>query len=115
MERLGVLSAHAPPNALVDTYPRTRASQEPMDHRQGCIPGIEGFSTRRSSCLLFQTFSVETHSFLPDEQSDCRDLACQGQTRHRWFHSFGKQSRVELLEGPIDTSSPNGCTLEDIF
>ena len=76
---------------------------------------MEGFSTRRSSCLLFQMFGVETHSFLPDEQSDRGDLARQGQTRHRWFHPFGNESRVELVEGPIDTSGPNGCTLEDIF
>jgi hypothetical protein len=26
---------------------------------------MEGFSTRRSSCLLFQMFGVETRSFLP--------------------------------------------------
>jgi hypothetical protein len=26
----------------------------------------EKFSTRRSSCLLFQMFSVETYSFLPN-------------------------------------------------
>src|SRR5260370_833583 len=78
-------------------------------------PGMEGFSNRRSSCLLFQVCSVETHSFLPHDQSDGGDLARQSQTCHRWFHSFGKESRVELLEGPIDSSGPNGCTLEDIF
>jgi len=42
---------------------------------------------RRSSCLLFQIFGVETDSFLPDQQSDRRDLARQGETRHRRLHS----------------------------
>jgi hypothetical protein len=41
---------------------------------------------RRSSCLLFQMFGVETHSFLPDDQGDRRDLARQGETRHRGLH-----------------------------
>ncbi len=76
---------------------------------------MDGFSTRRSSCLLFQMFGVETHSFLPDQQSDRSDLARQGETRHRWFHSFANQSRVELLERSGDSGGPNGCTLEDIF
>jgi hypothetical protein len=44
---------------------------------------------RRSSCLLFQIFGVETDSFLPDEQSDRRDLARQGEARHRGFHPIG--------------------------
>jgi DNA-binding XRE family transcriptional regulator len=45
---------------------------------------------RRSSCLLFQMFGVETHSFLPNQQSDRRDLARQGKTRHRRFHPSGR-------------------------
>jgi hypothetical protein len=60
-------------------------------------------------------FGVEAHSFLPDDQSDGGDFARQGETRHRWLHSFGKQSRVELLERSGDSGGPNGCTLEDIF
>src|SRR5882724_7270625 len=76
---------------------------------------MEGFSNRRSSCLLFQVCSVETHSFLPHDQSDGGDLACQGQTRHRWLHLFSNQRHVELLERPDDSCRPNGRTLEDIF
>src|SRR5260370_19844028 len=59
--------------------------------------------------------SVETHSFLPNEQSDRRDLACQSKTRHRWFHSSGKACLVEVLERPACSSSPGGGVLEDIF
>ena len=38
-----------------------------------------GALNRRSSCLLFQMFCVETHSFLPDQQSDRRNLPGQGE------------------------------------
>ena len=44
---------------------------------------------RRSSCLLLQMFGVETNSFLPNQQSDGRDLARQGEARHRRFHPAG--------------------------
>ena len=70
---------------------------------------------RRSSCLLFQMFGVETHSFLPDQQSDRRNLARQGQARHRRLHSSGHQSGVELLQRSGDGSGSGGRTLEDIF
>jgi hypothetical protein len=76
---------------------------------------MEGFSNRRSSCLLFQMFSVETHSFLPDEQRDRGDLPRQSEARHRWFHPLGNEGRVEVLERPGDSGGPNGCPLEEIF
>jgi len=60
-------------------------------------------------------FSVETHSFLPNEQSDGGDFACQCETRHRWFHSSGKASLVEILERSTCSGSPGGRSLEDIF
>jgi len=41
---------------------------------------------------------VETHSFLPDRQSDRCDLPCQGETRHRRPPPFGQKSSVKLLE-----------------
>ena len=41
--------------------------KNPTDHRQKSIPGMDGYiSQRRSSCLLFQMFGVEAHSFLPN-------------------------------------------------
>src|SRR5688572_11214771 len=60
-------------------------------------------------------FGVETDSFLPDQQSDRCDLACQGQARHGWFHSAGDQSAIELLKWPGYGGSSGGRTLEDIF
>jgi hypothetical protein len=78
-------------------------------------PEMEGFSTRRSSCLLFQMFRVETHSFLPDEQSDRGDLPRQSEARHRWLQPFGNKGSVEVLERPGDSSGPHGRTLKDIF
>src|SRR5215813_12717983 len=69
-----VLEAHSPPNGIKDTHPRTKASEEPKSHHQNGIR-LRRFSTRRLSCLLFQMFCVETNSFLPNQQSDGRDLA----------------------------------------
>src|SRR5437762_2760433 len=70
---------------------------------------------RRSRRLLFQFFSVETYSFLPDDQSDRRNLARQGKTRHRRLHSFGQQSLVEIVERPGTTAGLRGRALEDIL
>src|SRR5271170_271205 len=60
-------------------------------------------------------FSVETNSFLPNEQSDGCDLARQGQACHRWFHAAGKASLVEILERPSCGSRSRGSSLKDIF
>src|SRR5580765_7523694 len=60
-------------------------------------------------------FSVETNSFLPNEQSDGRDLARQGQARHRWFQTAGDASLVEFLKRSGRSSRSRGSTLEDIF
>src|ERR1700726_2553242 len=60
-------------------------------------------------------FGVETDSFLPDDQSDGRDLARQGETRHRWLHPSRYESGVELLERSGNGSGPRRGTLEDIF
>src|ERR1700726_4383420 len=60
-------------------------------------------------------FGVETNSFLPNEQSDGRDLACQGEARHCWFHPSGNASLVELLKRSGDGSGPGRSTLEDIL
>src|SRR6266478_6803050 len=71
--------------------------------------------TQRLSCLLFQMFCVETNSFLPNQQSDGRDLARQGEPRQVRFHSSDNTSLIEILERPGDSSRSRGCTLEDIF
>src|ERR1700688_2857497 len=60
-------------------------------------------------------FGVETHSFLPDQQSDRRDFPCQGETRHRGLHPSSNYSDVELLEWSRYGSSSGRGTLEDIF
>src|SRR5580658_6237994 len=60
-------------------------------------------------------FGVETHSFLPNDQSDGRDLARQGEARHRWLHPSGYETGVELLKRSSDGSGPGRGTLEDIF
>ncbi len=58
-------------------------------------------------------FGVETYSFLPYDQSNGCNLACQGQTRHGRLHPFGNESLVKLLERPLDGRGTNGRTLEE--
>src|SRR4029077_16189489 len=60
-------------------------------------------------------FGVEAHSFLPNNQSDGRDLASQGETSHRWLHSSGNASLVEILKRSADGSRPGRGSFEDIF
>jgi len=60
-------------------------------------------------------FCVETRSFLPNQQSDGRDLARQGEPRQVRFPSSGNGSLVEVLERSSGSSRSRGCTLEDIF
>ena len=72
-------------------------------------------SPQRSSCLLLQMFSVETNSFLPNQQSDRRDLARQGKPRHRWLHSAGNAGRVKFLKRSGGGRRSRSRSLEDIF
>src|ERR1022692_692917 len=58
---------------------------------------------------------AQTCSFLPDDQSDRRDLARQSETSHRHFHPFGEQRGVEILKGSGCNASQGGRTLEDVF
>src|SRR5215472_6069381 len=60
-------------------------------------------------------FGVETHSFLPNQQSDGCHLARQCKSRHRRLHSAGQASFVELLEWSGDNRCPRGGALEDVF
>jgi hypothetical protein len=86
LSRDSLPKAAVPPNGISDTHPRTRAPEAPM-----ATAGDESRAVlhRRSSCLLFQMFSVETDSFLPNQQSDRRNLARQGEACHGRLHSSG--------------------------
>src|SRR5262250_1366062 len=75
---------------------------------------LKRFSTRRLSCLWFQMFCVETNSFLPNQQSDGRDLASQGETRQMRFQTSGHTSLVEILKRS-DSSRSRGRPFEDVF
>src|ERR1700723_567138 len=70
---------------------------------------------RCSICLRLQLFGVETFLLFPKCQSNGRDLACQGQTRHLRLHALGQQSRVEIVERSPATAGPGGRALEDLF
>src|ERR1700693_5215039 len=60
-------------------------------------------------------FGVETNSFLPNEQSDGRDLARQGEPRQMWLHASGDAGLVKVLERSHGRGGSRRCTLEDIF
>ena len=60
-------------------------------------------------------FGVETFSFLPQGQSDRRDLARQGETGHRGPHPFGEQRGVEIMERSGASAGRGGRAFEDIF
>jgi len=60
-------------------------------------------------------FGVETNSFLPDQQSDGRDLARQGEPRQVRFHASGNARLVKVLERSRGGGGSRRCTLEDIF
>src|SRR6266851_4869659 len=70
---------------------------------------------RRSSCLLFQMFGVETCSFLPHDQRDRGNLPRQGETSHRWSPPFGKQGVVKITERSGRGAGSHSRTLEDCF
>jgi hypothetical protein len=73
------------------------------------------FLRRRSSCLLLQKCSVETHSFLPNQQSNCGNFTGQRQTRHRWLHSASHHGRVEILQRSGGDGRTHGGALKDVF
>src|SRR5215469_2809322 len=60
-------------------------------------------------------FCVETFSFLPNQQSDGRDLACQGEACQMWLHPFGDASFVEILQGSSGGGRSRGSAFEDVF
>src|ERR1035437_2392139 len=70
---------------------------------------------RRSSCLRFQLFSVEMCSFLPDDESDRRNLSRQGEASHRRLHAFREQALVEIVERSLAAAGHTSRTLEDGF
>ena len=75
-------------------------------------PGL-AWSCRRSSCLRFQMFCVETSSFFPKCQRDGRDLACEREASHFRLHSPGQQSCVKILQWSRATTGAQGRTFED--
>src|SRR6202140_1199474 len=106
---------HAAPNLSAETRSRTRVSREPDGHRQRRSPGWSGSAQKHSSCLWFQIFGVEAHSFLPYDQYDGGNLSRQGQAGHLRPHPFGQQSRVEFLERTWFDGSDGGGTLKQIL
>src|SRR2546422_5242124 len=77
--------------------------------------GMGWASARRSSCLPFQVFGVETFSFLPQGQSDRRDLARQGETGHRGPHPFGEQRGLEIDRKSTRLNSSHGYISYAVF
>src|SRR5208282_5494716 len=55
------------------------------------------------------------YSFLPDGQSDRRNLSRQGEASHRWLHAFREQALVEVVERSLPAAGHICRTLEDFF
>jgi hypothetical protein len=66
-------------------------------------------------CVSLLLTRTEAHSFLPDEQSDRGDLACQREAGHRRFHPFGEQCGIEIVKGTRRAASLGRRALEDAF
>src|SRR5580700_4332405 len=90
-------------------------SREPDRHRQRISRRWSGLDQRHSSCLWFQIFGVEAHSFLPYDQYDRGNLPSQGQPCHLRSHAFSHQGRVKFLERTRFDGSDGGGTLKQIL
>src|SRR5713101_7746639 len=55
------------------------------------------------------------YSFLPDDESDRRNLSRQGEASHCWLHAFGEQALVEIVEHSLAAAGHTRRTLEDGF
>src|SRR3984893_5844041 len=60
-------------------------------------------------------FGRWSSSFLPNDQGDGRNLARQGEARHRWLRASGHARLVEILERSASSSRSRGRTFENIF
>jgi hypothetical protein len=60
-------------------------------------------------------FCVETRSFLPNQQSDGRDFARQGEQRQVRLHASGDAGLVKVLQRSSGSGRSGGGTLENIF
>src|SRR5579863_539485 len=89
---------------------RSRTNHRPVEFQ-----GMGRTAERHSSCLWFQMLGVERNSFLPNDQSDRRNFACQGQPCHLRPNALGHQSRVKFLERAGLGGSDDGCALENVF
>src|ERR1039457_6269228 len=95
-----LVSRHHASNFAVETRSRTRVSQVPGKPPRGLDPRDGTELREHSSCLWVQITGVEANSFLPDDQGDRCDFACQAQPRHLGPYSFADLSSVKLLERP---------------
>ena len=90
-------------------------SQVPGKPPLGLDPGDGTELWEHSSCLWVQISGVEAYSFLPDDQGDRCDFACQGQPCHLRLYPFADLSIVKLLERPGLGGGNCRGTLEQIF
>ena len=77
--------------------------------------GLVSAPVRRSSCLPFQLFWIETLSFLPNAQSDRGNLPGYGQTSHGRLHPRGQQGGIEISGRTGRGTGPGGGTVEQIL
>src|SRR5271165_912702 len=86
---------------------------EPIDCR-GHDSGLS-FGPARSSGLWLQIFGVERFSFLPDMQSDGRNLARQGQASQLGLHPLYQEVFVEGAKRPVAATGGGGRALKQVL
>src|SRR5271166_2226657 len=73
------------------------------------------FGSVRSSCLWLQIFGVERFSFLPNMQSDGRDLTRQGQPGQLGLHPLPQKVFVEPAKGSVTATGGGRRALEQVL
>ncbi len=86
-------------NVIMDTFPRSRASQEadwPIVIDDDPQDGTDSLP-KALKLLVVSNVGVERCSFLPDDQRDRSNLPRQGAASHCWLHPLGKQSLGKIV------------------
>ena len=94
----------------------TERLKNPTATARNGSPGMERtLSQRRSSCLLFQMFGVETYLLLPNDQRDRGNLPRQSQAGHRGLPALSEQILVEIVQRSSSRAGLHRRTLKNIF
>jgi hypothetical protein len=98
-----------------DTHPRTRASQESIDHHQRNMAEMKRLVTRGAQAACDFSFSASKFSPFFHRVSDGCNLACQRQPHPGRLEALGQRSLVKILEWSGLHTGPSGGSFEQSF